>query len=289
MPLAPLSIVFVSKVTNYGLCQPAPQTKLNLWLSPSARWRRNHYSGPRLCVPAFQSCGNSLSLLGAQNKDFCPASQTFPFSLRLRLWCRLGCTSKCRILPVSRLQNMSGLLLRIGLAWRKNSLRVSRTRSTRASHVRPQSCFLFSASLQTLGVTIRAYLNTQKYGLFCSLICITYDQIQLIVLPTLSCEFFQGGRLIVSPTGCRVYVAICTSCWQLERCIKVFDSSLRIHGCFSFVFSIIQQRSQVSIIRIRIRLLGHQAPVNQRVICSTILWPRLCHHHQKQRPQTHHL
>ena len=159
----------------------------------------------------------------------------------------------------------------------------------RASHARPQSCCLFSASLQTLGVTIRTYLNTQEYGLFCSLICIPYDQIQLIVLPKLSFEFFQRVCLIVSPTGCSVYVAICTSCCQLGRCIKVFDSSLRIHGCFSFVFSIIQQRSHVSIIRIRIRLLGHQAPVNQKVICLTILWPRRCHHHQKQRLQTHHL
>ena len=31
-----------------------------------------------------------------------------------------------------------------------------------------QSCSLFSASLMTLRLTVRAYVNTQKYGLFCS-------------------------------------------------------------------------------------------------------------------------
>ena len=49
----------------------------------------------------------------------------------------------------------------IGKAWRK-----SVTRANRASLTRP----LFSASLHTFCLTARAYLNTQKYGLFCSLI-----------------------------------------------------------------------------------------------------------------------
>ena len=44
----------------------------------------------------------------------------------------------------------------IGKAWRK-SLTVS-----------PQSCSVFSASFQTFCLAARAYLNTQKYGLFCS-------------------------------------------------------------------------------------------------------------------------
>ena len=35
--------------------------------------------------------------------------------------------------------------------------------------VSPQSRSLFSASFQTFCLTVRAYLNTQKYGLFCSL------------------------------------------------------------------------------------------------------------------------
>ena len=63
----------------------------------------------------------------------------------------------------------------------KSGVRVLRARSARASHVRraceareiknvsPQFCSLFSASFQTFCLTARAYLNTQKYGLFCSL------------------------------------------------------------------------------------------------------------------------
>jgi len=51
----------------------------------------------------------------------------------------------------------------IGKARRK-----SLPRAKRAS-VSPQSRSLFSASFQTFYLTARAYLNTQKYGLFCSL------------------------------------------------------------------------------------------------------------------------
>ena len=46
----------------------------------------------------------------------------------------------------------------------KRGVRVLRARSARASHAP------FSASFQTFGLTARAYLNTQKYGLFCSLL-----------------------------------------------------------------------------------------------------------------------
>ena len=53
----------------------------------------------------------------------------------------------------------------IGNAWRK-----SLTRARRAS-LSPQSHSLFSASFQIFCLTARAYLNTQKYGLFCSLFC----------------------------------------------------------------------------------------------------------------------
>ena len=57
----------------------------------------------------------------------------------------------------------------------KRGVRVLRARSSRASHahifsVSPQSRSLFSASFQTFCLTVRAYLNTQKYGLFCSLV-----------------------------------------------------------------------------------------------------------------------
>ena len=60
-------------------------------------------------------------------------------------------------------------------------VRILRARSARASQgrrerkngifsVSPQSRSLFSASFQTFCLTARAYLNTQKYGLFCSLL-----------------------------------------------------------------------------------------------------------------------
>ena len=57
----------------------------------------------------------------------------------------------------------------------KRNFWVLRARSSRASHPRrarsvsPQSRSLFSASFQTFRLTALAYLNTQKYGLFCSL------------------------------------------------------------------------------------------------------------------------
>ena len=47
--------------------------------------------------------------------------------------------------------------------------RKARESHTSVGHVSPQSCSLFSASLQTFSLTAHAYLNTQKYGLFCSL------------------------------------------------------------------------------------------------------------------------
>ena len=60
----------------------------------------------------------------------------------------------------------------------KRAVRVLRARSARASQARracearekkPRSRSLFSASFQTFCLTTRAYLNTQKYGLFRSL------------------------------------------------------------------------------------------------------------------------
>ena len=54
----------------------------------------------------------------------------------------------------------------------KRGVRVLHARSSQASHacsVSPQSHSPFWASFQTFRLTTRAYLNTQKYGLFCSL------------------------------------------------------------------------------------------------------------------------
>ena len=61
-----------------------------------------------------------------------------------------------------------------GRALREQSARVSRERekilASRIFSVSPvQSRSLFSASFQTFCLTARAYLNTQKYGLFRSL------------------------------------------------------------------------------------------------------------------------
>ena len=57
----------------------------------------------------------------------------------------------------------------IGKAWRK-----SLAHAKRASLIRRYRS-LFSASFQTFCLTARAYLNTQKYGLFCNLVrCMQY-------------------------------------------------------------------------------------------------------------------
>ena len=49
-----------------------------------------------------------------------------------------------------------------------------REKKKRIFSVSPQYRSLFSASLQAFCLTVCAYLNTQKYGLFCSLIITWY-------------------------------------------------------------------------------------------------------------------
>ena len=72
-----------------------------------------------------------------------------------------------------RLQNSRVFFLKIskeiGKAWRKSLTRAKREKKNRIFSVSPQSRSLFSASFQTFCLTARAYLNKQKYGLFCSL------------------------------------------------------------------------------------------------------------------------
>ena len=61
----------------------------------------------------------------------------------------------------------------IARGWEKRVIRTNITyanRTVRIFSVSPQSRSLFSASFQTFCLTARAYLNTQKYGLFCSLL-----------------------------------------------------------------------------------------------------------------------
>ena len=50
--------------------------------------------------------------------------------------------------------------------------KVWREKKNRIFGVSPQSRSLFSASFDTFCLTARAYLNTQKYGLLCILVCI---------------------------------------------------------------------------------------------------------------------
>ena len=62
----------------------------------------------------------------------------------------------------------------IGKAWRIGLTREAREPHTPARRTcearEKKSSSLFSASFQTFCLTARAYLNTQKYGLFCSLL-----------------------------------------------------------------------------------------------------------------------
>ena len=53
---------------------------------------------------------------------------------------------------------------------RESHTRVRQEKKNRIFSVSPQSRSLFSASFQTFCLTARACLNTQKYGLFCSLL-----------------------------------------------------------------------------------------------------------------------
>ena len=89
---------------------------------------------------------------------------------------------KQNITPFPRLQNSRFFFSKSVKKSVKRGVRVLRARSARASHahrarkkakhpifsVSPQSHSPFSASFQTFCLTARAYLNTQKYGLFCS-------------------------------------------------------------------------------------------------------------------------
>ena len=77
-----------------------------------------------------------------------------------------SCGSKIP-LPPHNLSNGPSLI-RTNIAYAKRTVRIF--------SVSPQSRSLFSALFETFCLTARAYLNTQKYGLFCSLslnMCIT--------------------------------------------------------------------------------------------------------------------
>ena len=76
--------------------------------------------------------------------------------------CKLG-ISQCKSFKLwrpNRLQSQVSQTGKQSLFWFKIGLPQRKSLSSRS---------LFSVSLQTFCLTVRAYLNTQKYGLFCSL------------------------------------------------------------------------------------------------------------------------
>ena len=104
--------------SNWKICQidcnlACATDEPKLWLSPSAKRRQNLVLGPHLCPRIWVRAmigllkkaivdlpismkgnsklisGNSLSPLGAQNKDFDAVSQKFPTGVKWRLRCRL--------------------------------------------------------------------------------------------------------------------------------------------------------------------------------------------------------
>ena len=80
--------------------------------------------------------------------------------------CMLDCKTVGFFLKISK---------ETGKAWRKSLTRAKRASLTRKAcearekSVSPQSRSLFSVLFETFCLTARAYLNRQKYGLFCSL------------------------------------------------------------------------------------------------------------------------
>ena len=107
----------------------------------------------------------------------------------------------CLFYDMTRLQNsrfFSKISKEIGKAWRKSLARLEREPHTRVRRekknlpVFPLSRSLFSALFQTFWLIARAYLNTQKYGLFCSL---WHDGLRL------QKKFWPGGLPLSPPAG----------------------------------------------------------------------------------------
>ena len=93
----------------------------------------------------------------------------------------IAVTNQQSFFSKNRLQNSRFFFSKSVKNSAKRGVRVLSARSARASHARkacetrdknlsPHSRSLFSASFQTFCLTARAYLKTQKYGLFCSLL-----------------------------------------------------------------------------------------------------------------------
>ena len=98
-------------------------------------------------------------------KSFCLSLEEIPTVVMISQIHEGSVNQSCR-----RLQNSRFFFSKLVKKSVKRCVRVLRARSARVSHVSPQSRSLFSVSFQTFCLTARAYLNTQKCGLFCSLI-----------------------------------------------------------------------------------------------------------------------
>ena len=124
-----------------------------------------------------------------------PYEQRFLSSMAFSIFqvVRVACQS------CSRLQNSRVFFSKSVKKFGKRGVRVFRAQGALASHARsvsPQSRSLFSASFQTFCLTSRAYLNTQKYGLFCSLVmqlvCLHPKRKHCQLSNTFTC-YQQGG------------------------------------------------------------------------------------------------
>ena len=113
------------------------------------------------------------------------------------------------------------------------SVKKSVKRGVRVLHARnisvsPQSHSLFSASFQTFCLTARAYFDTQKYGLFCSL----PDKIRKVVTSSI------GSLQLVS------YVVQNHHTDQSKGCIGTRQTKVFHHSNGTHVISFVCLRSQ---------------------------------------------
>ena len=116
----------------------------------------------------------------------------------------------------------------IARGWEKRVIWTNITyakRTVRIFGVSPQSGSMFSASFQTFCLTARAYFNTQKYGLFCSLItCRPRALISLIFLS-------QSNDLTGQPRRENSFCTRLSYFWHCQKTpslpFPTFDSSDR--------------------------------------------------------------
>ena len=110
----------------------------------------------------------------------------------------------------------------IARGWEKRVIRTKITyakRPVRIFRVSPQSRSLFSVSFQTFCLTARAYLNTQKYGLFCSLTMLG------VVVFSVLLEFDSRTRTATWPTFNFKFSRLFSKVDTTENFIELFSST----------------------------------------------------------------